>query len=64
MIVVLLAGIVVASTPTVAVLELDVGSTSGDLHQAASGSGRTTVGPSQTATGASEQHVIGLLLFG
>jgi hypothetical protein len=30
-------GIVVVNTPTVAGLELDVGSTSGDLHQAAGG---------------------------
>jgi hypothetical protein len=32
-------GIVVVSTLTVAALELDVGSTSGDLHRAARGSG-------------------------
>jgi hypothetical protein len=33
-------GIVAMSTPTVAALEIDVGSSSGDLHRAASGPGQ------------------------
>jgi hypothetical protein len=46
---VLIIGIVVVSSPTVAALELDVGPTSGDLHQATIGSGRWSMIDTETA---------------